>query len=360
MAGGLKIRPVFFRRWGLAILVLPVVLMHLWLGLELRTLIDVWQQGKPMPPRLQASFVRELTPLELVPAPRKPVEASRPNSRHTMAPKAWQTEPLAASPALEASAVPAQEALSPELAASAPPLLLAEAQSDEPGPEWPPSTRLSHELTGNYRGAIYGDAQVEWLREGRHYQMHLDVSIGPSIAPLMARRMSSDGVLSDAGISPKRYDEDTRVVLSQRRRATVQFDLGKVTLADGRSEVAPAGTQDAASQFVQLTWLFLTGRQAMRPGLVVELPLALPRRQYLWRYEVIGQEDLQTPMGPLNTWHLRPSVLATSGDMTAEVWLAPSLQYLPVRIRIRQDAQTFVDLMLKSPALQAAADPPTP
>lgn len=355
MAGGLKNRSAISRRWGLAILALPVVLMHVWLSLELRTLVDFWQQATPMPPRLQTSFVRELKPLELAPPPVKPVEQARPHSRRSAAPKSWQTEPLAPDPALEPLPAPA-EALNAEEVAPAPELALNEAQSDEVAPEWPPSTRLSYDLTGNYRGAVYGEAQVEWLRQGSHYQMHLDVSVGPSIAPLMVRRMSSDGFLDGAGIAPKRYDEDTRVVLSQRRRATVQFDLGQVILADGRSEVAPAGVQDAASQFVQLTWLFLTGRETLRPGLVVEIPLALPRRQYRWRYEVIGQVELQTPMGPLNTWHLRPSVLATGGDMTAEVWLAPSLQYLPVRLRIRQDAQTFVDLMLKSPALQAAAD----
>ena len=30
------------------------------------------------------------------------------------------------------------------------------------------------------------------------------------------------------------------------------------------------------------------------------------------------------------------------------MWLAPTLQYLPVRIVIRQDADTFVDLLLSS------------
>jgi hypothetical protein len=41
------------------------------------------------------------------------------------------------------------------------------------------------------------------------------------------------------------------------------------------------------------------------------------------------------------------------GDLRAEVWLAPGLQYLPVRLRIAQDEQTFVDLLLKQLPLQA-------
>ncbi|WP_197047019.1 DUF3108 domain-containing protein [Paucibacter sp. KBW04] len=264
-------------------------------------------------------------------------------------------EPVSA-PDLAASAAVADTAevpISPTVAASAP----QDPSSQEPGPEWPPSTRLSYELTGNYRGAVTGQAQVEWIRQGSHYQVHLEVGVGPSFAPLLSRRMSSDGVLGPMGISPRRYDEDTKFILGERRRVSVLFQGDSLRLANGREEPSAVGSQDAASQFVQLTWLFLTGREQMRPGLVLELPLALPRRQYRWRYEVVGEELLQTPMGPLPTWYLRPSVLASGGDLTAEVWLAPSLQYLPVRIRIRQDEKNFVDLMLKASPLQAAPEP---
>ena len=59
-------------------------------------------------------------------------------------------------------------------------------------------------------------------------------------------------------------------------------------------------------------------------------------------------------MGPLAAWHLRPLAENTGSDLRAEVWLAPSLQYLPVRLMIRQDEQTWIDLMLQSAPLQAA------
>ena len=224
----------------------------------------------------------------------------------------------------------------------------------ELGSEWPLSTQLSYALTGNYRGAVTGNAQVEWLRQGRRYQVHLDLSIGPSFAPLMSRRISSDGWLGPAGITPQRFDEDTRILFSTRRRSTVLFQGDQLTLANGQVEAATAGTQDAISQFVQLTWLFLTGREPLFAGHVVALPLVLPRRQYDWRYQVVAWETLQTPLGPLGTWHLLPLQKAAAGDLAAEVWLAPSLQYLPVRFLIRQDEQTFIDLLLKSPPLQSA------
>ena len=60
------------------------------------------------------------------------------------------------------------------------------------------------------------------------------------------------------------------------------------------------------------------------------------------------------PFGDVATFHVKPRRDAQGGDMTAQMWIAPSLQYLPVRILIRQDDQTFVDLMLEKPPLQAA------
>ena len=38
--------------------------------------------------------------------------------------------------------------------------------------------------------------------------------------------------------------------------------------------------------------------------------------------------------------------MVKGGDLSAEVWFAPRYRYLPVRIRIQQDAQTFIDLVL--------------
>lgn len=364
------------RAWLLLALALPVLALHACIGDAVSELRQGWSELAEMPPRLSVSYVRELQ--QSRPTPASQTAPTRPRHSEPAAPLLSPPGPARPASALESPLLPeaaepaasapepapqelepapepaVPEAVGPsQLTASAPadPVLDAAAA---PGPEWPPSTRLRYELTGNYRGAVTGEAQVEWIREGSRYQVHLDVSVGPSFAPLISRRMSSDGRLTTQGIEPQRYDEDTRVLFSSRRRVSVLFQGEQLTLANGRVEASAPGMQDAASQFVQLTWLFLTGRETLREGLILELPLALPRRQYRWRYEVLGRETLATPMGELETWHLKPTVTAGGGDLTAEVWLAPTLQYLPVRLRIRQDEQTFIDLMLKAPPAQAA------
>jgi hypothetical protein len=120
-----------------------------------------------------------------------------------------------------------------------------------------------------------------------------------------------------------------------------------VRLPNGREMPRPPGVQDSASQFVQLTWLFTTQPQWLETGRAIELPLALPRQVEPWTYDVLGPETLATPAGAVQTVHIKPRrEPRPGGDLTAEFWVAPSLQYLPVRILIRQDAETFIDLSI--------------
>ena len=92
----------------------------------------------------------------------------------------------------------------------------------------------------------------------------------------------------------------------------------------------------------------------MRAGQTLSFPLALPRRVEPWLYDVLATETLLTPAGPVQAVHVKPRRDARQGgDLMAEFWVAPSLQYLPVRIVIRQDAQSYVDLLIERLPQQA-------
>jgi hypothetical protein len=231
--------------------------------------------------------------------------------------------------------------------AGSPPAAGVDAATGKPF-EWPPSTRLSYTLTGDFRGPVEGSARVEWLRQGARYQVHLDVAIGPSFAPLVRRRMSSEGELTEQGLKPTRYEEETRVPLAATRRKSIAFETDRIVLQGPKSVPNLAGVQDTASQFVQLTWLFTTQPQQLRAGGAVVVPLALPHRVDRWTYDVMGEETLDTPAGRIPTFWIKPRRENWKpGELAIEAWFAPSLQYLPVRIMIRQDAQTYADLMLQ-------------
>ncbi|UXH77660.1 DUF3108 domain-containing protein [Roseateles amylovorans] len=376
MAGQLKrVGPVPLT--ALAALTLLVLVLHLWLLRGAQQLHDALLPELPEPDRLKAAFVRELKPAapptRAAPTPKPGTPKPGTLKPGTLKPGTPEAPPRRFNPVLPPAAIGdgAPAPLPRDVAASDPPpvvealaappaLAVSDAVGDwVPGLEWPLSTELRYQLTGFYRGAVYGQARVQWLREASHYQVHLDAEIGPSFAPLMSRRMSSDGEVTPIGLVPRRYDEQTGGLAGSKRRSTLVFENSGVRLVDGRREPVADGTQDAASQFVQLTWMFLTGRHAAQPGWQVPMSLALPQHVHLWRYEVVAQEDVQTPMGPIPAWHIDSRMDDTRGDMQAEIWLAPSLQYLPVRIRIWQNREggdpTHLDLVLKQPPLQAMA-----
>jgi len=364
------------RRAGAAALVLGVIVAHGCVADHLADRMADFSIEAAMPPRIEVAYVREMemsAPPKTAPAPapaaarKKSTVAKRPPPPASAASAADETvvaevppEPPREPPVAEpAPAAPVAAASAPaELSAAT---AAASAASAADGPDttpfaWPGSTRLSYVLTGNYRGEIHGTAQVEWVRvEGMRYQVHLDVTVGLAFAPLLTRRMSSEGRLTPEGLAPERYDEDSKVAFRERRRATLRFEPDAVVMPDGRRRERWPGLQDAASQFVQLTYLFTTHPELLTPGRVVEMPLALPRNVDRWVYDVLEQEPLATPFGQVDAFHLKPRRVARpGGDLTAEIWFAPTLAYLPVRIRIRQDAETFIDLVIqRKPQLAA-------
>ncbi len=338
-------------RWRtLALLSVAVASAHLWLAGEV--LPDRLGEGAAdsRPRRIEVAFVRELAPA----APQVLASAPAP-SMAVAVPDAASTPAMTPDDAV-GELVPVADSMASEPAPALPPPEAATAAASRSADfEWPPSTRLSYRLSGNYRGPVEGQAQVEWLRAGTRYQVHMDLSIGPAFSPLMSRRVSSEGEITPEGLQPRRYDEETRVVLRDPRRQVIFLDPDRVRLPDGSELPRPAGVQDSASQFVQLTWLFTMRPELLQPGVTIEMPLALPRRLQTWTYEVLGSETLATPAGEVPTLHVKPRrAPRPGGDLTAEIWVAPSLQYLPVRILIRQDAETFLDLLVERLPQQAA------
>ena len=78
------------------------------------------------------------------------------------------------------------------------------------------------------------------------------------------------------------------------------------------------------------------------------MPLALPRRIDTWIYDVLDAEPVQTPFGTLDTFHVKPRRPDNPDNvLTVETWVAPSLQYLPVRLRINQDTDTYLELVIE-------------
>ena len=191
---------------------------------------------------------------------------------------------------------------------------------------WPADTRLSYRVGGNFRGELHGTARVQWQRDGDRYQTRIDIDLG-----VVSLAMTSQGQVTEQGLAPSAFEE-TRA--GKRRSAVLQDNT--VTLSEGKQVPRPDGVQDTASQFVELSHRFASGQLPLEVGRSVSFWMARPGGIDFWTYDVAGKEVLQTPqLGAVEAFHLKPRPLANPrGNITAEMWFAPSLQYLPVRIRV--------------------------
>lgn len=265
---------------------------------------------------------------------------------------AAEESPTPADP--EVAATDADAPLPPEAAtqsdAQAPPAAPAPAEpviAADPAPppatamdSWPGDTRLTYRLGGQFRsGELYGDARVQWQRDGGNYQVRLDIDITPFVTMVM----TSQGEVTEQGLAPRAYEEARR-----GKRRAAQFGERAIALEGGRSAPRPAGVQDTASQFVELAHRFATGRETLEVGKAVTFWMARPGAVDQWTYDIVGRVILQTPqLGAVEAFHLKPRPIANPrGNVYAEMWFAPSLRYLPVRIKVSMGDEAYVDLMV--------------
>ena len=207
---------------------------------------------------------------------------------------------------------------------------------------WPRSTRLNYQLKGYYRGDFFGHARVQWQRSAQRYQAQIQITVGL----LLDMRMTSQGRITATRLWPEAYEEDRR-----NKKRSARFGDQLVTLDNGNALNRPSHLQDTASQFVQLAQDFALKRLPLQVGAVIPVTLGRPGGIDEWLYDVVALETVATPLGDLAAYHLKPRPLPNPrGTVSAEIWFAPALQHLPVRIRLTLNPETWLDLTLDNVA----------
>ena len=332
------------------VLTSAVVLAHV---LLLQAAPTQWGVATETPVTLRPLITRSIeikppTPQTAAPPPppaRRVAPAARPRLQQNTAPTFSGQTPTA----IESIAPPAPEPTgvstpptpppepSPPVAEAAPAAPVAAAAAlTIPG-----SMRLKYSMIGRSRNMdYYASAQLDWLQDGEAYRASMVVGA----FGLGERSMASQGQITGDGLAPTRFLDKSR----SERAAHFQPDKGKITFSANTPDVPwQPGAQDRVSVFVQLASL-LAGDPAKYPvGSSVSLYTAGPTSADSWTFVVEAEEQIQLPAGEFSAVKLarKPQ---RDYDQTVEVWLAPALAWLPVRIRITQQNGDFVDQQLRS------------
>jgi hypothetical protein len=267
-------------------------------------------------------------PPPLTPAPVEVPEAAT----ETPAPAPMPAE---AAPLLTADSGVAQAAEAPVAATTAP-------EPPDPAPtlppsDLPPSATLPYEVRGQVRGMDYhARGALEWRLDAQGYEARMELSM----LFLGSRVQTSRGGVGPEGLRPERF-ADRR---SSERAAHFDRETGRIRFSNNAPAAALApGAQDRLSLFMQLAGLLRA--RAHSEGETIEFQVAGVGDAQTWRFEVAPMETLDLPAGAIEARRLVRTP-RKEHDSTVEVWLAPSLGHLPVRLRIAQSNGDVADQRL--------------
>lgn len=366
-------------------LIVGVVLAHLWVTYEISQQMVDLSPAAPSIKRMEATYVSEIKqtapPVAAAAPPAPKISAAAPVIAKKRVPKrakaasapdeaasaAKLAEAASAATAVEPAAPAASSAelaqtkpLEPPPAASAPQASktqVASAASGASGPAfvWPKATRVAYKLEGNFRGPFYGQATVEWVRQNARYQVRLDATV-PVVGGI---NMISEGSIVPTGLSPERYESVNRLFFKTSKPSVLKFEDQEVVLATGERVPRTPDTQDPVSHLIHLAYRFILQPQLLQKGNTFEMPLASSKRSEVIAYDVIEQETLHTGMGDVVTMHVKPRRLTQDKNaLLGDIWFAPSLQYLPIRIYAKWSDEIYVDMQMDGAPQQTPGDAP--
>ena len=218
----------------------------------------------------------------------------------------------------------------------------APAAPREPAPQAassftvPGSVRLHYKVSAHSRNQLWhGEGELLWRHDGERYEARLEV--GMAILPTRIQR--STGRITADGLAPLRFSDKAR----SEEAAHFQRDEGKVSFSSNRPD-APLlpGAQDRLSVLLQLGALIAGNPGKFGPDTTIAIQTASTRDAEPWVFTVEAQEQLQLPGGTIPALKLTRNP-RKDFDQKVELWLAPGMDYVPVRLRLTQPNGDWLD-----------------
>jgi hypothetical protein len=200
----------------------------------------------------------------------------------------------------------------------------------------PDSVKLVYDVTAHSRQVDWhAKAELVWKHDAEFYEATLELS-----APLFpSRKQRSTGRITEQGLAPSRFSDKTR----SEEAAHFERDKGRITFSTNQPE-APllAGAQDRLSILIQLAAMIGSAPQRFPPATTIEIQTASTRDAQVWLFTVAELEQLNLPGGKLAALKLIRNP-RREFDQKVELWLAPGMDYAPVRLRLTQPNGDWVD-----------------
>lgn len=222
------------------------------------------------------------------------------------------------------------------------------SQAEHPVPNTPykpaPAADLQYAIKARQHGIpLGGSASVNWQRSGRQYVINTEIRAALFGKILESR---SEGGIDEYGLAPlqfteKRFRKEPSTTLFKRDGQTIVFSQSAA------SYPIKGGEQDRSSAIWQLVSIARGAPEKFLPGAAWSMFVAGRRDAEVWQFKVVKQESIHTALGELASIHLTKTPPPDSQDQQLDIWLAPSLEWYPVRLRFSDADGDFVDQTLE-------------
>jgi len=260
------------------------------------------------------------------PAAGKPREhvltALRPAEKPTVDAAIAASDTAASAPVANVAPASAANATPASATASA-----AQAAPAAPGVKFsvPPSGELQYDTF--YNGVRNQPGTIHWTSSAQSYEMVVSVPL-PFVGTFV---YSSHGRIDAFGLAPEQYVEKRGrrvedVSIFNRADKKIAFTRTPATLP------LPDGAQDRFSMIMQLASLVRGDPDAYKPGVTRQFFVVDSDSGENWPVETIGDETIRTAQGYVQTRHFKRLPRRQGDQRRIDVWLAPSLGWLPARL----------------------------
>ena len=185
--------------------------------------------------------------------------------------------------------------------------------------------------------SLSGDGVVTYRRKGDAYTMESSLQA----AGIIEAKQNSVGTVGREGLVPRTFTQQS----SRRPPRSAEFDWAaqRVTFSQtGASVPTKPQMQDRLSLLMQLPWRHRADPRAQS----IELPVAGQGGTSIYRFKAQGEETLALPAGRFESVKFERH--KEDGEDSLEVWLAPGLCSLPVRLRFTDDKGLVIEQQLRA------------
>jgi hypothetical protein len=227
-------------------------------------------------------------------------------------------------------------------------LCAAAAAEAAPRPSYPPSlppaAALSYGIRARQGGlTINGESEMHWLPDGKRYTVSIETR-----AMLVGKILDekSEGIIDAWGVAPTRYTEQR--FRKEATSVTFNRDARLISFsASDRTYPLRGGEQDRASVIWQLSAVARAAPAKFRNGTSWNFFVVGQRDADPWTFRVGAQEKVAGPDGEVMAWHVMRNPPPGSEEQQLDIWLAPALQWYPVKLRFTEGGGDFIEQTLR-------------